>query len=68
MSLKSFHEQIDLHGWHDVPNRIISREGHLVDSSTDIWLLPIPIIRYSDINFSKILHLGIRWVGLPRIS
>ena len=36
MNLQSLYEQIELNGWQDVPDNIISREGHPVDTSNDI--------------------------------
>lgn len=61
MNLNSFAELIDLNDWHDVPDRIISREGHQVDTSGDTWHLPIPILKSASIDFSKIVNEGIRW-------
>ncbi len=46
-----------------MPDVIISREGHSINSSTDVWHLPNPIREYSTINFAKILNLGTRWLA-----
>jgi len=61
MSLNSLVELIDLNSWHDVPDRLISREGHPVDTSGDIWHLPNPTREYSSLDFSKIVNDGVRW-------
>lgn len=61
MNLKSLHEQIELNGWLDVPDSVISREGHPVDTSNDIWYLPYTTAKSMSLNFSKIGDLGLRW-------
>lgn len=61
MNINSLAELIELNSWHDVPDRLISREGHSIDTSGDIWHLPIPIRMHASIDFSKIVNEGIRW-------
>jgi integrase len=61
MNLNSLTELIDFNNWNDIPDRLISREGHPVDSSGEIWHLPIPIKKHASIDFSKIANEGIRW-------
>ena len=61
MNLKSLYEQIESNGWLDVPDNIISREGHSVDTSSDIWHLPYTTAKSMSLNFSKIGDLGLRW-------
>jgi len=51
---------IETFGWHDAQDTIISREGHSVDVSGDIWNLPITI-HHSKLNFNRIHPLNYRW-------
>jgi hypothetical protein len=62
MNINSLAELIDLNSWHDVPDRLISREGHTVDTSGDIWHLPNPTREHASLDFSKVANKGIRWV------
>lgn len=55
-------ELIKSNEWVDVPNRILTREGYSVDTSTDIWHLPYLIYSSTKINFSNISEPGIRWI------
>lgn len=61
MNLNSFAELIELNNWHDIPDILISREGHPVESSGDIWHLPNPTREHASLDFSKIANKGIRW-------
>ena len=54
-------EKIELNSWQDLPTVITSREGHPVDTSTDIWHLPYAHANSMSINFAKIDDSGIRW-------
>jgi len=54
-------ELIDLYGWLDVPNTIITREGKEVNSSNDIWHLPYSIWKSSTLDFSKVRNRKLRW-------
>jgi len=53
---------IDLNGWVDIPNKVLTREGHAVDTSTNVWHLPYSARGHSSLDFSRILEPGIRWV------
>lgn len=44
-----------------MPDLIITREGHYVNSSTDIWHLPYVLRENSSIDFGKIVEKNIRW-------
>lgn len=44
-----------------MPDVITSREGHLINSSTDVWHLPYVVRENSSIDFGKIVEIGIRW-------
>ena len=61
MNLKSLYEQIELNGWLDVPDSVISREGHPVDTSNDIWHLPYTVRESASIDFGRIIDKSIRW-------
>lgn len=54
-------ELIYANGWRDVPEIVISREGHNVYTNSEIWHLPITARENSDINFEKISNLYLRW-------
>jgi len=62
MNSHSLYKQIEINGWLEVPNTIISREGHQVDTSSDIWHLPYTTAKSMSLDFSKIFDLGLRWV------
>lgn len=51
-----------MHGWSDVPQSVITREGKSVDTSTQVWHLPYSIRRHSSIDFGQIVEPKIRWV------
>lgn len=61
MNINSLAELIELNNWHDVPDRLVSREGHYVIVTGDVWHLPIPILKDATIDFSKIVNESIRW-------
>lgn len=44
-----------------MPDVIISREGHSINSSTDVWHLPYVVRGNSSVDFGKIVEKGIRW-------
>lgn len=56
-------ELIELYSWHDVPKKIMSREGHDIDTASDIWHLPYAIRDYSSIDFGKIENKGVSWAS-----
>jgi len=54
-------EMIKHNSWLDVPGCVISREGHQVDTSTNVWHLPYANAKSMSLNFKKIINVGIRW-------
>ena len=51
---------VDQFGWLGIQSNIISREGHSVDTSGEIWVLP-QIIHHAKLNFEAISPLNYRW-------
>lgn len=48
--------------WVDIPSKIITREGHTVDTSSNQWHLPYSMRAHSTLNFSNITNSSLRWV------
>lgn len=64
----SLQERIELNDWYDVPNFIVSRERHEIETSSDIWHLPYVTIANTSIDFGRIAHLDIRWATKRHIQ
>lgn len=60
--MQSLTELIESNGWRDIAHITISREGHNVDTSKDIWHLPYTSVTHASIDFKKIENSIIRWV------
>lgn len=59
--MQSLRELIENNGWRDIAAVTISREGHEVDTSTDVWHLPYASVAHASIDFKKIENSNIRW-------
>ena len=46
--------------WYSVPSEIISREGIEIDTSTNVWDLPI-VTQKGSLNFERVKSYGLRW-------
>ncbi len=59
-------EQISTYGWRAIPESFVTREGILVDCSSDIWTFAIPrdVLRC---NFGKVANLRLRWSLMRRV-
>jgi hypothetical protein len=48
--------------WVDIPSKIITREGHTVNSSGNQWHLPYSMKAHPILDFNNIINLALRWV------
>src|SRR3990167_9612302 len=53
---------IEENEWSDIPSKIITREGHTVDTSNDQWHLPYSMRAHSTLDFNNIINPYLRWV------
>ena len=60
------HGLIDDHGWYDVPETIISREGQVIDTSGELWVLESPTNK-TYACFERIKNMLLRWAIKRRI-
>jgi hypothetical protein len=58
---------IDDHGWLDVPETIISREGHIVDTSDDDWYIEHPS-GIETLRFDRVKNVLLRWAAKRRAA
>ncbi|OGT37084.1 MAG: integrase [Gammaproteobacteria bacterium RIFCSPHIGHO2_12_FULL_38_14] len=61
MQLDALNELITQNGWLDIPEKIITREGKVINRTEEIWHLPYPIRADAKIDFNKIYDSRIRW-------
>lgn len=60
------HGLIDEHGWFDVPETIISREGQIIDTSGEFWVLESPTNK-TNASFDRVNNVLLRWAIKRRI-
>jgi integrase len=58
---------IDDHGWLDVPATIITREGHIVDTSDEYWYIEHPS-GFETLRFDRVNNVLLRWAAKRRAS
>lgn len=58
---KELNNLIDLNGWRNIPNTVVTREGISVDLKGDVWHLPIPTQRTGALHLYKVSNSKILW-------
>jgi hypothetical protein len=53
---------IEKNEWIDIPSKIITREGHIVDASSNQWHLPYSMRAHSTLDFNNIINHSLRWI------
>jgi hypothetical protein len=62
MSNSALVRLIEENEWTDIPLKIITREGHTVDTSNNQWHLPYSMKAHPTLDFSNIINLSLRWI------
>lgn len=60
--MDNLHKIILANGWQNVPSYITTSEGHRINSTSDIWIIPYLPAGTPRIDFGKIDNLAMRWV------
>ena len=53
---------IEHNGWPEIPLKITTREGRILDATNNTWHLPYSMKAHTTLDFSTIINLGLRWV------
>jgi hypothetical protein len=66
MAATSFAQLVEQHGWLDIPEQVMTREGVTVEISGDRWRLPLPY-ESGVIDFSCIENPLLKWAAKRRV-
>src|SRR3989442_759255 len=53
---------IEHNEWAEIPLKITTREGRIVDSANNTWHLPYSMRGHATLDFSTILNPSLRWI------
>jgi hypothetical protein len=53
---------IEENEWLDIPSKIATREGHVINTSSNQWHLPYSMRAHATLDFNNIINPSLRWV------